>query len=304
MTGTGTGIGPGTGPDPETFSGCRDKCLILCPITLNTTCPQASLKIIAFILLFTIGTFSIGGFLFILTDPWFPFNFPYQKICQGSDFDPNSREKFLKLMLINLSSKSLLLILCTCNHYRVYRFEKNYGKSYFIHRRQNILTFRQTVISSYVYIIIYIGATFLQQYTNLFESQATYRWVNTVYQQISTLVLTTALPLIWFISVGNNFPEFWSTNNLYTFTFRTSIAPENKITDECLKRDLIPRGPYVYQHETDKVLEAKFIPSVPETTFSKSFSTYSMKNKKQANSLGAISKGIQIKLQDKKKTLT
>ena len=200
------------------------------------------------ILLIDIGAWATIVFLFLLTDSWFPFDFLYQKICQGSNFEADSEEKSFKNMLINNVLRSLVLVYCLSNHYRVNRFKKMHGRSYFLHRRQNILTFGQTCVACYTGIIIYIISMFLQQYINLFESQETYRWVNQCYKYVATLYLTTGLPLIWLVSIWNNFPEFWSTFNIYTF--ETSIAPTIYIVTQTYKRELVPRGPYVCQHDT------------------------------------------------------
>ena len=206
-------------------------------------------------------------------------------------------------MMINNVFMSIVFIFCLCNHYRVNLFKKIHGRSYFIHRRQNVLTFRQTTIACYTAIILYIISLFLQQYINLFESQETYRWVNQMFKYVATLYLTTVLPLIWLISIWKNFPEFWSTSNIYSF--KTSIAPTNNSVTQTYKRELVPRGPYVCQHDTDQTLKAKSNFSLGRISlFSESCNAnfFDIKtNENSENYLGASSNAMQIKVSGTKK---
>ena len=188
-------------------------------------------------------------------------------------------------MLMPISSKTLVLIFCLCNHYRVNRFEKMHGRSYFTQRRQNIVTFRQTSIASYTWIIISIISSFLQQNINLFESQETYRRVNQVYIQVVTSVLSTVLPLTWISSVWNSFPEFWSTSNKYNV--KISISPQTYLMTESYKKELVPRGPYAFQHDNNQIME--------------DFLTKKIINGSK-NKFGAIPKAKQIKVSEKTKT--
>ena len=143
---------------------------------------------------------------------------------------------------------------------------KSHGRSYFSHRRQNILTFCQLVRATYIYIIIHMiyEILFISVHHIFFSftSQEYYRHFLHIYFILETVALTALLPLSWLISVWKNLPEF-STKEV-TWIQRPSevnselwkkevifIQRPSQVNSELgyIKKSLKPRGPYSYEKD-------------------------------------------------------
>ena len=73
------------------------------------------------------------------------------------------------------------------------------------------------------------------------SSQAAYRNFMRNYFSLKTFGLTAILPASWLKSIWKNFPEFWSTKNIYT------LPPEGKSEFGYFDQKPLPRGPYSYE---------------------------------------------------------
>ena len=153
--------------------------------------------------------------------------------------------------MITLALIFPLMLLCFFNHLRVKRYMGNHGRSCFSHRRQNIITFRQLVSATYILISIHmldmILLVLVQEPESPFSSQESYRNFMQTYFSLKTFGLTGLLPLSWFISIWKNFPEFWSSENIFT------LPPEGKFDFEYFDRKPVPRGPYSYEKCLEKL---------------------------------------------------
>ena len=99
----------------------------------------------------------------------------------------------------------VLLLLCSFNKPRFNSYMRSHGRSYFSHRRQNILTFRQLFSVTYIYILIHmIDVLLLTSIRYIFTSltsQQDYRNFLQIYFILETVALTGLLPLSWLMSV-------------------------------------------------------------------------------------------------------
>ena len=163
---------------------------------------QASLKKIILILLILLSTFftwtvgiSIVNLNFGRTESLF------EKICQDEVIksDKAARKKSEQGALANLAILFVLLLFCSYNKIRVNSYMRSHGRSYFSHRRQNILTFRQLVRATYIYILIHMIDIILLILVRLvftsFTFQENYRHFLHVYFILETFALTALLPL-------------------------------------------------------------------------------------------------------------
>ena len=209
---------------------------------------QASMNMITVFVVIIVGSYAIAAILVMCVNPWFPYDFNYQKICRGEvwKIDKEISKVSLKNMLINCANLSILLIFCFYNQIRVIRFQRSHAPSYFTQRRQNILTFQQTVSANYIYLALHIGDMILMnsfaQPFNPFSSHVSYQYALQVYHQAGNTTVATILPLIWFVSAWRNFPDFWIFNNIWKLrSTEVSCIMEKP---KPFRDFLIPRGPY------------------------------------------------------------
>ena len=161
---------------------------------------QASLRIIIFIAVFGVIIGYIIGFVSVIVLPFFPNMFLYQMICRDSLIE-NTKEAIKitkKGMLINLALLFISTLLCFYNKFRVNRYIRGHGRSYFSHTRQNIITFRQVVKANYIYNLIHMGDMLLmcsiRHPYNPFKSHQDYKDFMKIYYSLASIILTTFLP--------------------------------------------------------------------------------------------------------------
>ena len=237
---------------------------------------QASLEkiiLIALILLSTCFTCTVG--ISIVNLDFGQIDSLFVKICLDDmiQSDKAARKKSEQGVLTNLSLLFVLLLFCSYNKIRVNSYIRSHGRSHFSHRRQNILTFRQLVRATYIYILIpMIDSILLILVRYIFTSvtlQQDYRHFLQVYFILETVALTAFLPLSWLISVWKNLPEF-STKEV-TWIQRPSegnselwkkevifIQRPPKVNSELgyIKNSLKPRGPYSYAQDLSKLAKS------------------------------------------------
>ena len=160
---------------------------------------QASLRNIIFIAVFGVIIGYIIGFVSVIVLPFFPNMFLYQMICRDSLIE-NTKEAIKitkKGMLINLALLFISTLLCFYNKFRVNRYIRGHGRSYFSHTRQNIITFRQVVKANYIYNLIHMGDMILmcsiRHPYNPFKSHQDYKDFMKIYYSIASIILTTFL---------------------------------------------------------------------------------------------------------------
>ena len=138
-----------------------------------------------------------------------------------------------------------LMLLCFFNHLRVKRYMGHHGSSCFSHRRQNIITFRQLVFATHILISLHmldmILLVLVHEPVSPLGSQESYRNLMRIYFSLKTFGLTGLLPLSWFASIWKNFPDFWSSENIFT------LPPEGISDFGYFDQKPVPRGPYSYE---------------------------------------------------------
>ena len=234
---------------------------------------QASLKKIILILLILLSTCTVWIYGISIVN-WI-FNHiesMHEQICRDALIknDKSAREKSKKAMLVNMAILFVLLLFCSYNKFRVNRYMRSHGRSYFIHRRQNIMTFHQLVSATYIYILFHVMDMFLmfsiRYIFTSHTSQEYFRQFLQIYFFSETVALTALLPLSWLISAWKNLPEL-STREV-TWTQRSSdvnselwkkevifIRRPPQVNSELgyIHKSLKPRGPYSYEHDLSKL---------------------------------------------------
>ena len=234
---------------------------------------QASLKKIILILLILLSTCTVWIYGISLVN-WICYHIEsmYEQICLDTLIknDKSSREKFKKSWLVNMAILFVLLLFCSYNQFRVNRYMRGHGRSYFIHRRQNIITFCQLVSATNIYIISHVMDSFLMfSIRYIFTSptsQEYFRHFLHIYYFSETVGLTALLPLSWLISAWKNLPEF-STKEVSSIQRSAEVNSEiwkkevlfikrpPQVNSELgfIQKSLKPRGPYLYDQDLSQL---------------------------------------------------
>ena len=149
--------------------------------------------------------------------------------------------------MANIAILFVLMLFCSYNKFRVNRYIGSHGRSCISQRRQNIMTFRQLVSATYIFILnnmVDDTLLILLRYLSPSHiSQQDYRHILQIYFVLETVALTVLLPLSWLISVWKNLPEF-STKEV------TYIPKPTEFTSDIvhIQDKFKPRGPYSYEN--------------------------------------------------------
>ena len=211
---------------------------------------QASLKKIILILLLLLSTCAIWIIGISIVNRDFYHNYSlFEQICQDTlvKNDKNARKKTEKAVMANIAILLVLILFCSYNKFRVNRYIGSHGRSCISQRRQNIMTFRQLVSATYIFILNNVVDDILllllrYPFTSHI-SQQDYRHILQIYFILETVALTVLLPLSWLKSVWKNLPEF-STKEVTYIQKPPEVASDIVNIQDILK----PRGPYSYEN--------------------------------------------------------